>query len=371
MNRPLGNMPWRVPPLGLSLRAARTRLLCGEFGSTIERLLGEAIATGCELSWLDIPPARDDIATGSSTGPFDAATADLWKWLGAAIRAARADDHFVATAALASVTSGDLRIAFPLEFVQHRVEQILVASTLEVVPCVQLQLEPEHHRNDHHWSELRETMLRLVREGKVLHWGVAVAAPPRVVPVDRNRDPEDDSPPSDDFPDLARDDVMSSLSVPYHLFGQNPARWFATAAQLKLAVVATEPLCSGALAGEIGASTLFHRFDPRALRWTPADLQRMAVSVARLAQCVKQVPLAANSCEDARAVVGQWQQARTNKQAVEPLVTSLLELALRFVLSTTPGVTVVGACSSAQWLAAHLAADPRPLDTALVASLVQ
>ena len=197
MNRPLGNMPWQVPPLGLSLRAARTRLLCGEFGSTIERLLGEAIATGCELSWLDIPPARDDIATGSSTGPFDAATAALWKWLGAAVRTARADDRFVATAALAPVTSGDLRIAFPLEFVQHRIEQILVASTLEVVPCVQLQLTPEHHRNDHHWSELRETMLRLVREGKVLHWGVAVAAPPRVVPVDRNRDPEDDSPPSD------------------------------------------------------------------------------------------------------------------------------------------------------------------------------
>ena len=116
---------------------------------------------------------------------------------------------------------------------------------------------------------------------------------------------------------------------------------------------------------------LFHRFDPRAARWTAADLQRMAVSVARLAQCVKQVPLAANSCEDARAVVGQWQQARTNKQGIEPVVTSLLELALRFVLSTMPGVTVVGACSSAQWLAAHLAADPRPLDAALLAALAQ
>ena len=372
MKRQFGTTAWQVAPLGLALRAARTALICGEFGSTIERMLGEALATGCELLWLDIPPARDDIAFGNAAAPFDSATADLWKWLGAAVRTARASDHVITAAALAPITAGPLEVAFPVEFVQRRVEQVLTASGLDVVPLVQLQVAANHARSDRYWGELHAALQRLSREGKVMHWGVAVAPPPRqpVRRPERERQSDHDEF-IDDFPDLLRDDIFVALAVPFHLFGQSAARWLATTTELKRAVLAQEPLCRGALAGEIGATTKFHRFDPRAQRWTSDDLHRMAIAVARLAQSAKQLPPAVNSCDEARAVVGQWQQARSRNEGIEPATTSVLELALRFVLSAAPLHAVVGARTAEQWRAALMAADSRPLPANLQQALAQ
>ena len=214
MKRQFGTTAWQVAPLGLALRAARTALICGEFGSTIERMLGEALATGCELLWLDIPPARDDIAFGNAAAPFDSATADLWKWLGAAVRTARASDHVITAAALAPITAGPLEVAFPVEFVQRRVEQVLTASGLDVVPLVQLQVAANHARSDRYWGELHAALQRLSREGKVMHWGVAVAPPPRqpVRRPERERQSDHDEF-IDDFPDLLRDDIFFALAV--------------------------------------------------------------------------------------------------------------------------------------------------------------
>ncbi len=371
MKRQFGSTQWHIAPLGLALRAARTALICGEFGSTIERMLGEALATGCELLWLDIPPARDDIAFGNAAAPFDSATADVWKWVGAAVRTARAADHVITAAALAPITTGALEVAFPVEFVQRRVEQVLTATELDAVPLVQLQVAAQHTRADRYWGELQAALQRMTREGKVMHWGLAVAPPPRqpVRRPDRERQSDHDEF-VDDFPDLLRDDVFAALTVPFHLFGQSAARWLPATTELKRAVIAQEPLCRGALVGEIGATTKFHRFDPRAQRWSSDDLHRMAIAVARLAQSAKQLPPAVNSCDEARAVVGQWQQARSRNEGIEPETTSVLELALRFVISAAPLHTVVGARTAEQWRAALIAADPRPLPVNLQQALV-
>jgi aryl-alcohol dehydrogenase-like predicted oxidoreductase len=371
VKRQFGSTQWHIAPLGLALRAARTALICGEFGSTIERMLGEALATGCELLWLDIPPARDDIAFGNAAAPFDSATADVWKWVGAAVRTARAADHVITAAALAPITTGALEVAFPVEFVQRRVEQVLTATELDAVPLVQLQVAAHHTRADRYWGELQAALQRMTREGKVMHWGLAVAPPPRqpVRRPDRERQSDHDEF-VDDFPDLLRDDVFAALTVPFHLFGQSAARWLPATTELKRAVIAQEPLCRGALVGEIGATTKFHRFDPRAQRWSSDDLHRMAIAVARLAQSAKQLPPAVNSCDEARAVVGQWQQARSRNEGIEPETTSVLELALRFVISAAPLHTVVGARTAEQWRAALIAADPRPLPVNLQQALV-
>jgi aryl-alcohol dehydrogenase-like predicted oxidoreductase len=371
VKRQFGSTQWHIAPLGLALRAARTALICGEFGSTIERMLGEALATGCELLWLDIPPARDDIAFGNAAAPFDSATADVWKWVGAAVRTARAADHVITTASLAPITAGALEVAFPVEFVQRRVEQVLTATELDAVPLVQLQVAAHHTRADRYWGELQAALQRMTREGKVMHWGLAVAPPPRqpVRRPDRERQSDHDEF-VDDFPDLLRDDVFAALTVPFHLFGQSAARWLPATTELKRAVIAQEPLCRGALVGEIGATTKFHRFDPRAQRWSSDDLHRMAIAVARLAQSAKQLPPAVNSCDEARAVVGQWQQARSRNEGIEPETTSVLELALRFVISAAPLHTVVGARTAEQWRAALIAADPRPLPVNLQQALV-
>jgi aryl-alcohol dehydrogenase-like predicted oxidoreductase len=367
MKRALGQTGFAVPPLGLALRAARIAMVSGEFSAVIETLLADAIASGCELMSLDLPQARGDVASGNANGPLDAATTDLCLWLGDAIRTARASDHIVTAVTLAPVRSSALRMAFPIGFVQQRVEQVLSATGLDALPLVNLRIDNEQQASDSYWPELDGAMTRMVREGKVLHWGVAAPAPADV--DDEIDDQESDQPkPRDAEPDFFSQGRIASVSVPYHLFCQRASRWFASAIERKQAIIVTEPLCLGVLAGEIGVGTLFHRLDPRAQRWSADDLERIAVAVARMTTATKEIPPAARSSESSRSVLEQMQSARSRGDIKhEPAASTILELALRFVLQS-PVTAVVGARTREQWRAA-LATGSKPLDASLYDAL--
>lgn len=211
--------------------------------------------------------------------------------------------------------------ALPPEAVQRAVEDSLRATRLEVLPLVWLDGWRDAWLDDSGWPILRGTLERLIREGKVLAWGLG-ALPARPDEAVRG----------------AADPIVTAVAARHSLFDRAAETVLLPAVRAAgAAFVARAPLADGALAGEVGPGLTFWPGDERA-RWSPAILAAIIPDVARLCAFVREVPPAARSTDGGRAVL------ETLRRHPEVAHRTLAELALAFVTGT-PGVTaaLVGA----------------------------
>lgn len=386
--------------LGLSLRGLRTQLVCGAFATELQRTLGLALQTGARRFWLDV------VSPPRPNAPFDHATADLLRWVGREIRAARALDEVNVMLALAPAReSNDLRVAYPKTYLAARIEAGLSASELPILPVVQLDIGYMHRLDDPYWPELREALTAQVRKGNVLQWGARVPPPPprdastagaETAPISKSDDPAllafllsnplavsgpnglalvtefvaPTAPPTTavsasttsapaiaaapsvppaphDLPLLAHDSLFAEISCVYNLFNQRTMRTIDAATTRGRNVTLLEPLAQGALGGIIGAATQFHPRDPRASRWSRDQLARIALATSKLAALVKQVPLSAQSSEAAKA-----QLAANARDPALIEFSSMPALALGFARAAHPRAVLLSVRDGEQWQSA-------------------
>jgi aryl-alcohol dehydrogenase-like predicted oxidoreductase len=193
-----------------------------------------------------------------------------------------------------------------------QIEASLRATRLEALPLVQLQtpLPPS------------ELCARLVREGKVLQWGLSADAPPEPPPAA--------PPPASllvtpyDIPAAAPspskitfEPWLASLALPFSLCDR---RADALLADPPLPILARQPLAGGALAGVLGPGMKLALHDDR-LAIDAATLERIALTLARLSPFVRDVPPAALAYLD-----------RAPRRTRDPEATTIAELALRYAL---------------------------------------
>jgi len=261
----------------------------------VERALHEAIAFGITI--FDV--------TGD---------ADSEKLAGEAVRAQRVRDRVVIAtrvpilAELPGAPARDLLPErLPVGYLRERVESTLRASRLEVLALAQLPLRPTW-LTSRAWPELVGTCARLVGEGKVLAWGALL-----------------DEPAHEAAATLAAEPWLAALSVVYHLCDRRVEPLFEAALKRELAIFARHPLAGGALTGDLGPGvSLKPRDDRNALE--PAELEHIAVAVARLAVLVKREPPAVRASEAARQI------AARSRRPDHLECDTVAELALRFVI---------------------------------------
>ncbi|MFT3693567.1 MAG: hypothetical protein QM831_10540 [Kofleriaceae bacterium] len=280
-----------------------------------------------------------------------------------AMRAMRARDHAVIATRIPELAGHTFLERLPIRYVRDRVEAVLRATKLEVLPLVQLPLRVAW-RDSRAWAEFVGSCALLVREGKVLRWGARLADPEDVPLVDeawlasiaieyamcaRDLAPilaaataPVGEPPIDPAggEGLAINDPMAAMAALPPPPGQQPSLLLAVADLLgtsapepvkprasvhRPVVFACRPLQGGALAGTLGpGGSLAPLDDRRAL--SAKQLEEIAVGVARLASRVKQPPPAATSCEAARSIV------ETTPRPPNVVVNTIAELALRYVI---------------------------------------
>jgi aryl-alcohol dehydrogenase-like predicted oxidoreductase len=272
-----------------------------------------------------------------------AAESDAERCAGDAVRALRLRDRAIVATRVPEVAPlGDVAVRLPPRYVQERVEASLRATKLDALQLVQLPLTAAA-RASRAWPELAGTCARLVREGKVMQWGVLVEDADGYI----TREPP--PPPAPSSPKPAPSGLIISLADavaapppvadPQPRFVYDGEPWLvAIGAPLSLCeraseplltatapVLASAPLSAGALAGALGPGvTLRLTDDRRALDDT--RLTRIATLVAQLAPLVRTEPPAATSCEAARAARERAKRKR------DPEATTVAELALRRLL---------------------------------------
>lgn len=277
--------------MSLAVAAAR-----GIDARDVERALGTAIEHGVTL--LDV-----------------CGDPDSERLVGDVLRTLRARDRVVVASRVELVPERPglphrdvLPERLPAAWIQHCVEGTLRASRLEVLPLVQLPLAPPW-RESTAWPELAGTCSRLIREGKVLHWGA-------IVPRSDHPDPDTT---------LATESWLATLQLVFHLADRSAEPWIAAARANKLGVLARQPLAGGALAGALGPGAKLAITDDRRTLEPPA-LERISVAVAKLAAFVRREPAAARSSEAAK------QALERGERPPELECTTVAELALRFVI---------------------------------------
>ena len=232
---------------------------------------------------------------------------DAERLAGNAVRTARARDRVVVATNVSLVPPRPgvprrdlLPELLPARYVQERIEASLRATRLDALPLAQLPLRTIW-RTSTAYAELVGTCARLVREGKVLAWGGRL-----------------------DEPDVAfaEEPWLAALSVVFNLTDRGAEPLLAAT---KLPVLARQPLAGGALTGNLGPGVKLPPRDDRN-ELAPADLERIAVTAARLTLEVRTEPPAARSCDAARAV----RERGRRPDHVE--ANTLAELALRFVI---------------------------------------
>ncbi|HEY6038706.1 MAG TPA: hypothetical protein VIV58_30695, partial [Kofleriaceae bacterium] len=117
---------------------------------------------------------------------------------------------------------------------------------------------------------------------------------------------------------------LATLAVELSMCRRDALALVAAAAGRK-PVLAIHPLEGGALAGTLGpGSSLAPQDDRRAL--TPAQLEAIAIGVAKLASRVKREPLAARASAAARSIT------ESTQRPPNVIAATVAELALRYVI---------------------------------------
>src|ERR1700733_12670499 len=104
-----------------------------------------------------------------------AAEPDSERVVGDAVRSLRVRDRVVVACHVPAIANSRnvLTERLPVGYVQERIEAALRATRLDAIALAQLELDPAWLES-RAWPALRETCARLVREGKVMRWGVIV-----------------------------------------------------------------------------------------------------------------------------------------------------------------------------------------------------
>ena len=203
--------------------------------------------------------------------------------------------------------------------VQDFVERSLRATRLEAIPIELLDGWDDAWLDDAAWPELRGTLERLVREGKVQSWGIVVGDGGAVRGL--------------------AEPVFAAACVRHDLFGPDPGAALPIARAHDVGVIVRQPLAEGALGGELGADVRWHRDDIRVASWPPARRAELAVRLAALAELVAESPPGARSTDPGRERLERAEAARGEVEAQ-----TIVELALRFALArdevgaVTPGM---------------------------------
>jgi aryl-alcohol dehydrogenase-like predicted oxidoreductase len=315
--RPVARADRSVTVVGLGTRAFGGGLR-GVEPEDVARVVPAAIEMG--MSLLDVAPHWGEAL----------------RVTGAAVRSLRARDRVcIACHVPPVVASPSLARAQPPGYVQRTVEDALRALRLDAISLGWLGGWRDAWLDEKAWPELHGTLVRLVREGKVLAWGVA--AP--------------DGEPGEALRAVA-EPWLTALSVRCSLFDRSAEEALLPAASAAgVAVIAREPLARGALGGEVGPTVRFRPEDER-LGWSEARLTALVPELARLAALVSNPPPAAASTDAGRALLDGMRRGEDVTCATVP------ELALRSVIGM-PGVTaaVVGARRVEHVAAATLCGD--------------
>ncbi len=344
LQRPLGRTGRTVAEIGFGGRSLGPDWR-GVPPRDVQRVLCEAIDAGVDV-----------VDTSPSWGDSEALVGD-------AVRSMRARDRVIVATAVAQAPARAawftldarprLHQILPAAWVQESVENSLRATRLDVLPLVQLTGAAgwrDEWLGSSAWPELRGTMERLVHEGKVLRWGVIATAPAETA-------------------DILGDPLIATVQVQLDLFDQRNAAVLGRAKAHEVAVIIRAPLATGALGGDLGATTTFPPLDARHHRFDPARLAELAVRIARLATLVGHPPPAAYSSPGARAVT---EPAARHRGSIDDLeIDTVAELALRYLLDLPEVATVLVGTRTAEHLRANLAvSDGRRLTPALAHQLV-
>jgi len=184
---------------------------------------------------------------------------------------------------------------FPARHLAASTERSLKNLGVEALPLQQLHVWHDAWLNDPEWEASYDRIVRLKREGKVLHWGISI---------------------NDHAPETAlgvlKDPVFETAQVIYNIYDRSPERALFELARTKpLGVIVRVPFDEGALTGQIRASTVFPAGDWREQYFTGdrrAEAERRGKALAQL---------------------------------LDDQVQSLPELALRFCLSSPQVSTVI------------------------------
>lgn len=220
--------------------------------------------------------------------------------------------------------AGALTKAFPPAYVVHSVEQSLRTLRSEVLYLAQLQVWDDAWLDESAWPTLQGTMQRLVKEGKVLCWGVCLPPDARENGLRVMDEP-----------------LVSTIQVTWNIFEQRCAQsLLPRARERELGVIARAPLDEGALAGALAD-----------MRFVPGDFRARYFHGERREQ-------AARRADALRPCLGD--EART-----------LAELALRFCLSSPAVSTVIPGMRQREHVRHNLAvSDGRGLSKGLSETMI-
>jgi aryl-alcohol dehydrogenase-like predicted oxidoreductase len=184
-----------------------------------------------------------------------------------------------------------LKDVFPLRHISTSIDTSLRNLGLDAIPIQQFHVWHDAWLHDRDWAATYDQLVRLKKEGKVLHWGISI----------------NDHAPETALRALA-DPLFETAQVIYNIYDRTPERaLFALAQKKPLGVIVRVPFDEGALTGQIRADTVFPAGDWRREYFRgdrPAEAERRAKALARvLDEDVKTLPeLALRFCLSSSAV---------------------------------------------------------------------
>src|SRR5579859_2086188 len=237
--RPLGNTGYRVSEIGFGAWGLGGEMWRGVDDAEGRKALREAIDQG--INFFDTALAYGD---GHSERAIGAELKDD-------IRAGRAT---VATKIppknrqWPGKASYKLADVFPAKYIAASVDQSLKNLKMEALHVEQLHVWNDAWLNDPNWEASYQEIVKLKKEGKVLHWGISI---------------------NDHAPETAlralKDPIFETAQVIYNIYDRSPEKeLFAFAQKKPLGIIVRVPFDEGALTGQITAQTTFPAGDWRA-----------------------------------------------------------------------------------------------------------
>lgn len=303
--RKLGRTGYHVTELGFGAWGLGSSIWRGVDPRDAQRTLYRAIESG--IDFVDTAPVYGDSET----------------LVGEVIRDLRARDTVVVATKVAPLDrkwpadgSVDIDKIFPAPYVIASVEQSLRNQRAEVLSIAQLHVWNDAWLESSAWHDLRGAMAALIKDGKVLHWGISVNA----------HDP-------DSALGVLDDPLIETVQAVYNIFDRGPERaLFARARERDVGVIARVPFDEGALTGAFTRDT----------RFPVGDFRNGYFGGDRLAQVVERV--------DALRALCKWRGGE---------VDSVAELALRFCVSSPDVSTVIAGMRRIEHVDQNMAACER------------
>ena len=162
-----------------------------------------------------------------------------------------------------------LGAVFPARHLSACTEKSLKNLDIEALSLQQLHVWHDAWLNDPEWGASNDRMVRLKKEGKILHWGISI---------------------NDHAPQTAlrvlEDPLFETAQVIYNIYDRSPEKaLFALARTKPLGVIVRVPFDEGALTGGIRSDTVFPPGDWRAEYFAGdrrAEVERRAKALAEL-----------------------------------------------------------------------------------------